>query len=330
MDEKPGALFDSEKTIFLSWSYSRRSEDIAALLDIPYQCFSLNQGLRLLQFPALFVKTLFFLLRRHPSLVFVQHPPVHVLLPVLLYCLFSGARFIIDSHITPGTTLVEKPHHRFYLLLHRFYSFFAEVTLFHSEAILERSKEWWGDFMVLENPVRELSLKGNFPVAQRPAVGMVTSFSPDEHVEGVIEAALELPEVSFFITGSEYKVPAAMKQQAPRNVMFTGYISGESYYEFLNAMDLIIVLTDRAESALLGAYESISAETPLVVSDTPTMRRYFPQGVIFVEHRVESLTRGIEKGLGSRDALKEEIDSLKQKKLKIQSRTFKEIAVKAG
>jgi glycosyltransferase involved in cell wall biosynthesis len=327
MDEKPAALFDAKHTLFLSWSYSRRSEDIAALLGIPYRFFPLSQKRRLFQFPLLFLKTLLFLFRTRPSVVFVQHPPVHILFPVLVYYLLCGVRFIIDSHITPGTTLVEKPHHRCYLLLHRFYSFFAEVTLFHSRAILERSVEWSGNFMVLENPVRELALRGSYKVEHRPAVGMVTSFSPDEHVEEVTGAARKLPEVSFYITGSEEKIPPALKTDLPLNVVFTGYISGISYYEFLHAMDLVIVLTDRPESALLGAYESIAAETPLVVSDTETMRECIPQGAAFVENNVESIRSGVEAGLVDREKLKTEIVKLRRNKLEQQQRTFRAIAL---
>lgn len=326
MDEKGDALFDAEHTLFLSWSYSRRSEDIAALLGISYHFFPLDQKRRVLQFPLLFLKTLSFLLRARPRVVFIQHPPVHILLPVLLYCLYSGAQFIIDSHITPGTTLVEKPHHRIYLLLHRFYSLFAAVTLFHSHAILSRAREWSGRFMVLENPVRELSLRGDYEVQNRPAMGMVTSFSRDEHVEEVIGAADKLPEVSFYIAGAEEKVPLPLKKDVPLNVVFTGYISGISYYEFLHAMDLVIVLTDRAESALLGAYESVSAETPLVVSDTETMRAYLPQGAVFVENEAQAIRRGIEAGLADRELLQKGIMRLKRMKIEQQERSFREIA----
>ena len=183
---------------------------------------------------------------------------------------------------------------------------------------------------MLENPVRELVLDGDFSVEHRPAVGMVTSFSPDEHVDKVIEAAWKLPHISFFITGSEKKLPAELRKAAPQNVRFTGYISGHAYYEFLQAMDLIIVLTDREESALLGAYESISAETPLVLSDTLTMRHYVPGGAVFVENEVEWIRRGIEGGLGDEGRLKTEITKLKRKKLQQQGKTFLKIAAAAG
>lgn len=326
MDEKVAALFDSRNTLFFSWSYSRRSEDIAALLGIPYRFFPLKQQRRLFQFPLLFVRTLFFLAREHPRTLFVQHPPVHILLPVLLYCLLSGARFVIDSHITPGTTLVEKPYHRFYLLLHRFYSYFAAVTLFHSRAILERSKGWSGKRMVLENPVRPLALKSTFAVDRHPAVGMVTSFSPDEHVEAVIEAAVDLSGVSFYITGPEEKIPAVLRKAAPARVLFTGYLSGTTYYEFLHAMDLIVVLTDRPASALLGAYESISAGTPLVVSDTRTMRQVIGRGAVFVENEAEAIRKGIEAALAERERMRYEITQLKQEKLEHQQRAFLLIA----
>jgi glycosyltransferase involved in cell wall biosynthesis len=155
---------------------------------------------------------------------------------------------------------------------------------------------------------------------------MVTSFSPDEYVSEVVEASRKLPHVSFFITGPEKKIPSELRKETPGHVQFTGYISGHTYYEFLHTMDLIVVLTDRTESALLGAYESISAETPLIVSDTETMRHYVPQGAVFVENEAESIRKGIEAALAEGGRLKTEVSRLKQRKLEQQQDTFRMIA----
>jgi len=334
MTKKTEKTRETKKTrkrwLFLSWSYSRRSEDIAAIFGIAYFCFPLSEKLRLIQFPLLFVKSFLFLLRKQPVVIFIQNPPVHSILPVALYSFVSGAHFIIDSHITPGTTLVEKPYHYLYLLLHRVYSYLAAVTLFHSRAILEKLKGWKCNCMVFENPVRRIEKGTNFPVKKRPSIGMISSFSPDEHLTDVIKAAKGLDGVSFYITGWKEKLPQRLKAQSPENVFFTGFIKGETYYEFLKAMDIVIVLTDRKESALLGAYESISAETPLVLSDTVTMRYYFPYGAVFVENTVLSIRNGIAMALREKESLKKEICKLKSEKLKIQEENLLKVILFTG
>lgn len=314
-----------KRWIFLSWSYSRRSEDIAALEGIEYFYFPIKQKIRFYQFPLLFIKTVFFLIKRRPEVIFIQHPPVHALLPVLLYSFFSRAKYVIDSHITPGTTLVEKPYHNIYLLLHRFYSYNAAVTLFHSRAILERLKQWRCNCMVLENPVRILELKSTYHVLRKPAVGMVTSLSPDEDIQEVIDAARDLKNITFYITGDEKKVIGSTLSSVSKNIIFTGFIKGKDYYEFLKGMDAIIVLTDREESALLGAYETVSAETPLVLSDTMTMRYYFPYGAIFVRNRKDSIKEGIELAIRESGRLTKEIKQLKIDKLGKQDKNFSRI-----
>ncbi|TES92279.1 MAG: glycosyltransferase [Candidatus Cloacimonadota bacterium] len=313
---------NKKRWLFFAWSYSRRSEDIAAIKGIEYFYFPISQKIRFFQFPLLFAKSFFFLFKKRLQVVFIQHPPIHAILPVFLYSLFSGAQYVIDSHITPGTTLVEKPHHHFYLLLHRFYSYYATVTLFHSHAILERVKRWRCDYIVFENLVRELGSESHFPVQRRPAVGMISTFSPDEHILDVIEAAGELKNVSFYITGDKRKVDSKILSNTPENIFFTGYIKGSYYYEFLMAMDIVLVLTDRKESALQGAYEALSAETPLVLSDTETMRYFFPQGVIFVKNNKEGIREGIEKALREKGRLGKEIKQLKEIKLKKQKGNF--------
>jgi len=311
-----------KRWLFLGWSYSRRSEDIAIIMGIEYFYFPLSQRIRFFQFPLLFIKTLLFLSKKRPEVIFIQHPPVHAILPVFLYCLFTKTQFIIDSHIIPGTTITEKPHHHIYLLLHRFYSYYAAVTLFHSDVILKRFKRWRCRCMVLENPVRNLEIKGNFPVRERPAVGMVSSFSPDEHILDVIESAKKLKDVYFYITGKKNKIPPGLVKSAAENICFTGYIKGDDYYEFLKSMDTVIVLTDREESALLGAYETISCGTPLVLSDTWIMRYYFPIGAIFVENRKEAIGKGIRKALEENEKLRREMRELKGEKIEKQAENF--------
>jgi hypothetical protein len=296
---------NKKKWIFLSWSYSRRSEDIAALEGIEYFYFPIRQKIRFLQFPLLFIKTVFFLIRRRPKVIFIQHPPIHAIFPVFIY--------------------VEKPHHNLYIILHRFYSYFAAVTLFHSKAILERVRKWRCNCMVLENPVRELKLETHFSVKKRPAVGMVSSFSSDEHILDVVKAAGEIRNVSFYITGDKGKAPREILNSASDNIQFTGFIKGKEYYEFLKAMDFIIVLTDREESALLGAYETISAETPLVLSKTNTMTHYFPLGAVFVRNISVEIKEGIEKALKEKGKLVKEIKELKVQKLRRQNENFSKI-----
>ncbi|MBA7595628.1 hypothetical protein ES703_02593 [subsurface metagenome] len=314
-----------KRWLFLSWSYSRRSEDIAKIGDFDYFYFPLSQKIRLFQFPLLFVKTIFHLFKKRPEVIFIQHPPIHAILPVLLYSMLTGAHYIIDSHITPGTTLIEKPHHNIYLFLHRFYSYLATVTLFHSKAILERGKKWRCNYMVLENPVRILDIESHFPIQRRPAIGMVSSLSPDEHIMEVIEVAEDLKNVVFYITGEKKKIPRKILTSTPENIHFTGYIKGNNYYEFLKAIDLAIVLTDRKESALLGAYEALSAEKPLVLSDTQTMRYYFPRGAIFVRNSKDAIKAGIEIAIREIGRLTKEIQQLKVEKLKKQDENFSKI-----
>ena len=90
-------------------------------------------------------------------------------------------------------------------------------------------------------------------------------------------------------------------------------------------MDIVIVLTDREESALLGAYETVSAETPLVISDTETMRYYFPMGAVFVRNDKEKIKEGIETALAQKEKLAEEIKELKKIKLYRQRENFSRI-----
>lgn len=319
------AEMNKEKWLFFGWSYSRRSEDIAYIMGIDYFYYSLKEKIRLLQFPSLFFRTLLFLFRENPHIVFIQNPPIHALAPVFLYAVIAGKKYVIDSHIIPGTTLIEKPHHKFYLFLHKFYSYSAAATLFHSKAIKERFKKWRCDSIVVENPVRSVDDGTSFPVDKRPAVGVVSSFQPDEKLDVLLEAEKELPNIIFYIAGDKSKLNKDIINSVTSNIKFTDFLKGDYYYQFLKAMDAIIVLTDRQESALLGAYEAVAAETPLVLSNTVTMRYYFPHGAIFVENKKNEIKKGIEKALEKKKILAKEIKELKKEKIENQRKKMSTI-----
>jgi glycosyltransferase involved in cell wall biosynthesis len=316
---------NKEKWLFLGWSYSRRSEDIASIMEIDYFYYPLKKEIRILQFPFLFFRTFLYLCIKNPHVIFIQNPPVHALASVYLFSLISGKKYVIDSHIIPGTTLIEKPYHRFYLFLHKFYSYSAALTFFHSKAIKERLKKWRCNSIVLENPVRSLEDKTSFTVKKRPAVGVVSSFQPDEKLDVLLEAEKELPDISFYIAGDKSKLDKDVLKGVTPNIMFTDYLKGEYYYEFLKAMDVVVVLTDRQESALLGAYEAVAAETPLVLSDTVTMRYYFPYGAVFVENSKNEMKKGIEKALKKKKILEKEIKELKKTKIENQKKNLSTI-----
>ena len=80
------------------------------------------------------------------------------------------------------------------------------------------------------DPFLELPPGEPYPVEPGFNVLFVCTFASDEPVEAVLEAARQLPEVHFYVTGDRRKKPASFFETAPPNVIFTGFLDPNGRY----------------------------------------------------------------------------------------------------
>ncbi|ROR07724.1 glycosyltransferase [Erwinia sp. JUb26] len=110
------------------------------------------------------------------------------------------------------------------------------------------------------------------------------SFDIDEPLDVVLNAAKLMPEVEVYITGKyEGKIEKSVVQGAPANVKFTGYLSKEKFDELFWSSGVILGLTTRDNVQLSVSNEALSAEKPMVLSDTTTLKNLFGEAAIFVD-----------------------------------------------
>ena len=74
---------------------------------------------------------------------------------------------------------------------------------------------------------------------------------------------------------------------------FTGYLTGDEYWNRLSASSAIMVLTTYPFSLLGGAQEAMALGIPLNLSRQPALTEYFTRGAVFVDHSVDSIVRGL-------------------------------------
>ena len=65
----------------------------------------------------------------------------------------------------------------------------------------------------------------------------------------------------------------------------------------------MIALTTRPGTLLYGAQEAIALGKPLVLSSTPTLAAYFPEGTVFAANEPAALARGIREALSRKEEL---------------------------
>ncbi|MCS5716761.1 glycosyltransferase [Herbiconiux sp. CPCC 205763] len=133
------------------------------------------------------------------------------------------------------------------------------------------------------------------------------TYASDEPIAELLRAARGLPEVKFVLTG---RAPEEVRAAAPKNVVFSGFVSDEVYSWLLVQSAAVMALTTRESTMQRAGYEALAAGKPLVTSNTEALREYFTKGAVFVEPTVDSLASGILDALGRGALLASEMSDL--------------------
>ena len=302
------------KKIFIAWiAHNRRSQLIAGKFQMKlYLIQSLKRWYFLapVRYILQTIKTFAVLIRENPAVIFVQNPPIFAILVVYLYARLSSAKYIIDSH----TGALLAPWWKWSLPLHAFLSRQAVTTIVTNEYLEAIVKAWGANtFIIADIPTKfpqgiDFSLNGKFSVA------VINTFSPDEPVGEVLNAAASLPDVQFYITGDPIRAKKTFLQQHPDNVKFTGFLPDEEYFGLLRAVHAIVVLTTDNHTMQRGACEAVSLGKPIITSNWPVLRDYFHKGTIYVDNSSQGIFQGILKMQRERATLEKEILLLQQER----------------
>lgn len=285
----------AEQSLFLVWgppSHGPRSQVLAQALHIPELHFvsaTSRRGAWVAPFKygVQALKTLRLLFHKRPKIVFVQSPPGLAVLVVYLYTALTGGRYLVDAHsaalLLPYWT---RPRWLYRLLAQK-----ALTTMVTNEHFQQMIAEWGGHALVLRDipanfpPAAPLALNGKFHIT------VVNTFSPDEPLEQVLEAAAGLGDVQFHVTGRPRN--GQPMPPAPANVHFTGFLPTEQYYALLRGSHAVMCLTTRNHTMQRGACEALSLGKPIITSDWPLLRDYFHRGTVHVDNSSEGIRQGV-------------------------------------
>jgi len=282
--------------IFVVWApYSRRSRLLSEKLGLDLELIHYLKFQQPRYAPLKYVlqsiHTLALLLRRQPRLVFVQNPPIFAVLMVYLYRLSTLGRvqFIIDDH----SGALMHPWWRWSLPLHALLSRSALATIVTNKALGERVSGWGARTMIIADVPVEFPPGKPPDLAEGFHIVVVNTFSPDEPLGVILNAAATLPDVQFYITGDTAKASHMLLESAPTNVTFTDFLPDDEYIGLLRAAQAVMVLTIDDNTLQLGACEAMALGRPLMLSDLPFLRAYFDEGTIHVPNTVAGIQAGI-------------------------------------
>ncbi len=306
----------SGKRLYIVWySHARRAETLTRELNAQvvflFETRIKNRWLKPLRYMIQGWKTWHLLDRERPSVVIAQSPPIFAPLTVALWCKLHGKKrftYVIDCH--PGTFYDH--HWRWALWLLRLLARGAVVTTLCNEDAQYILKQWRvrGLFIPDGLPTMEPA-SGTIGSEGEARIALISTFSQDEPIAEVFEAARKLPQVTFYVTGNPQRASSALLARKPANVVLTGFLRGSTYNGLLHNVHGILVLTNLANSLSCGAFEALSIVKPTIVSDMPEMRRCFPFGFIHVENTPEAIAKGVELLLSEQEPLTTEVMRLR-------------------
>lgn len=309
---------NNNNVIFIKWfPYDKRNEAISEA--IRADCYFIfyfkkrsiwNASLRyLLQF----VKSIFLFITIRPKIIFVTNPPIFAVLCAAIYCSISKANFIIDSHAGAF-----KGKWAFFSKIHEFVSRKALLAI-TTNAFHDNIYQKWGvDSYIISDTVTDYpvvnikQLRGFFNIV------FISSFAPDEPFREVLRAASELrteiPGLFFYVTGNPRNADPGLLKNIPDNLILTGFLPDQDYFDLLHSADAIMVLCAHDNTMQQGAYEAVSVQKPMILSDWSALRSIYTSGTVFVKNNAESIAEGVKKTIHNHQDLKIQMIQLKEKR----------------
>lgn len=300
---------DMPDAIWFTWETQRRNRTLSHALGA--RLFEFDYGSHpVMRYPLSIVRTLWTILRQKPRVIFAQNPSLVLAALVTQYGRWCRRAVVIDAHNTGIVAFGGRI--RWINALTRLILRTASLTIVSNRTLAEQVRRQGGEPVVLPDPVPDLPRSN--PVARLHGdfnVLFICSWAVDEPFVEVIRAASAVAEgTHIYITGDSKGRELAFGSSLPPNVHLTGFLPEEEYVRLLYGVDLTVDLTSRDDCLVCGAYESVAAGTPMLLSDTPTTRDYFSRGAVYTHNDATAIAEKLDLARSRHPELKQEVAQL--------------------
>ena len=278
--------------IALTWFGHRRTESLCKKLGWTYWVIE-TRSRGLIRYLRLAPRTIFMIAWRKPRILVVQNPSLVLTALCLMFRPIFRYRLVVDAHneaVQPFlfTSLPLRWISRRCLRG-------ADMTIVTNNALASHVTSAGGTAFVLPDPLPDPPPE-NAGAEAHPRTtfkaAVISTFSADEPLQEILRAASRLVgTVEFKVTGSLQRLPKALREQAPRNVTFTGFLPESEYWALLRSCDVVVDLTLMPDCLVCGAYEAIAVQRPVIVTDSAAAKSWFREAAIYVSNDAASIER---------------------------------------
>jgi len=255
-------------------------------------------------YPLLILRTLDVLVTRKPGTIVVIAPPFIAPMVVLPMARMLGARMAVDIH--SGALLDRR--WRWSIPLLAWVSRRADAVIV-TLASLARSLSHLGVRAdVAPCPLPRLAVNGTSSQGSTPQrVVAICGWGDDEPLDA-IAASAESRDWHLWITGRPRR-----RLIVADNVELTGFLDSDAFVRLVASADVVVAATTRDQTLLQAAWEAVSLERPLVLSDTLALKETFGEGPIYVSPDASSIAAGIDMALAQPEVMSRHMLALKHR-----------------
>lgn len=296
------------KGIWITWEIQRRNKGITKALKWPLYEIT-YPGSKMRRYLHCMEKTIHVILKERPKIVVAQNPSVVLATLIILMKKVFGYRAVVDAH--NSGIYPREGESKFMMWISRQLQRLSDLTIVTNDHLRYVVEANGGRAVVLPDSLPDAPELWQYPVTGRVNLAYICTFSTDEPFREVFQAARSLPtDVLIYVTGRHNgKID---ERTVPKNVRLLGFIPDHEYWSLLSSVDFIIDLTFRENCLVCGAYEAVSLEKPMVLSNTNALRNYFHKGCVYVSSSSSSIQDGILEAIEKREILYQDMLKLKE------------------
>ncbi|WLR61833.1 glycosyltransferase [Guptibacillus hwajinpoensis] len=305
------------KNLFIVWhDYQARVDSMKGFFGYEIKYIGSKRKNKLMNYLMKSLKTVITLFKNKPTTVWIQLPPTPLLYLMFAYKKINKITLIADCH----NGMLRKPWINF--------PFATKILNSTSDLIIVHNEDVYNEAltlgiqehkcMVLEDKASEIEgnkFQNSNVNLESPSILFPASFNIDEPIKLLLEVATKLPEFTFYITGNTKRASKYHNiENAPENVIFTGWIEKEEYHNIFEAVDIVLGLTLYENIQLSVANEAVGFQKPMVLSNTHTLQKLFHKGAVYTAPESKEMVNSILKAYSEKDSLKDEMIELKQER----------------
>lgn len=303
-----------EQSIWITWERQTRNRSASSYLDIPLFEIDHSRSTRILRYFKCSLKTVSVFFKKRPHFLFVQNPSVVLGILAIFLKALSRTTVIVDAHNSGihgpenGNSLIKT--------INKFIIKTADAVIVTNSHLASYVHSIGGTPIILPDPLPQLSinldLEPDFATQKKLKALCITSWSMDEPFLNILDSASNFKQdIDFYFSGNFRKVNNEIPNTLPDNIKLLGFIDENDFFHHLYTSDFCIDLTNRSDCMVCGAYESISAEKPIILSNTDVQKRYFSKGAVFCDNTSIGISDAIKIMAANHKQLKGEAEALR-------------------